>query len=75
MTIAFAAEAPDVTAPIVWSRQLPSQMALKEELIAAICHQLTSPGWVAPEDEPWLKLGLEEMVTNAMVHGNEADPF
>lgn len=46
----------------------------RQPLIDAYATELLGRAWVVPEDEHWLRLCLEEALTNAMIHGNEADP-
>ncbi len=51
-----------------------SRMDGKDPVIAAISQHLRDRAWVTAEDEHWLALVLEEVLVNAMFHGNEGDP-
>ena len=54
---------------------MPSRPDCKTELIASILVELSEYlTWVPDDDCHWLELILEEVVVNAMVHGNQGDP-
>jgi anti-sigma regulatory factor (Ser/Thr protein kinase) len=59
---------------VVFRRSWPSRLDATQEAMDTIAGPLTGPGWVSPEDHPWLVLCLDEAITNAMLHGNEGDP-
>ncbi len=52
----------------------PSRLDLKEGIVATYVAAVTAPGWVKEEEAYWMQLCLEEVVVNAMLHGNEGDP-
>ena len=67
--------APPRTGTQIWERSIPSRPDCKAELIAAIMVELTEVHpWVPEDDAHWLELCLEEVVVNAMIHGNQGDP-
>lgn len=68
-----AGEPPD-PGELVFSRTWPSRLDLKAEVLAVISDELLRRGWVHADDEAWLTLCLDEVVVNAMLHGNEGDP-
>lgn len=59
---------------IVLRRRWPTGAAAKQDAIAVLSEALVTPGWVLPDERPWLVLCLDEALTNAMLHGNEGDP-
>jgi serine/threonine-protein kinase RsbW len=58
----------------VFARSYPSRIDRKQAIIDEIATEFTSRGWVGEEDLQWLYLCLDEVVVNAMLHGNEGDP-
>ncbi len=52
----------------------PSRADLREDILAQVGGVLIAGGWVAATDEAWLRLCLDEALTNALYHGNEGDP-
>jgi anti-sigma regulatory factor (Ser/Thr protein kinase) len=58
----------------LFARAYPSRVDRKQVVLDEIARELLSRGWVLPEDEHWLALCLDEVVVNAMLHGNEGDP-
>ena len=60
--------------PTVFERRWPSRMDLKQEIMDEVVELLISKGWVAEDDRAWLYLCFDEVVVNAMLHGNEGDP-
>jgi len=60
---------------VILHRQWPSRLDVKDEIIAVLSAALLDRGWVLSDDEPWLALCLDEVVVNAMLHGNEGDPY
>lgn len=58
----------------VFAQSWPSRIDLKPEVIDVISRHLLSRGWVTADDDAWLQLCLDEVVVNAMLHGNEGDP-
>jgi serine/threonine-protein kinase RsbW len=58
----------------VWQRSWPSRIDCKDEVVTHILDTLRKPGWVSDDGEPWLQLCLDEVIVNAMLHGNEGDP-
>lgn len=58
----------------IYAQTWPSRLDRKDEILAAMTKELLSRGWVLPTDEPWLQLCLDEVVVNAILHGNEGDP-
>lgn len=60
---------------VILHRQWPSRLDVKDEVIAVLSTALLDRGWVLGDDEPWLVLCLDEVVVNAMLHGNEGDPY
>ncbi|MFW5698254.1 MAG: ATP-binding SpoIIE family protein phosphatase [Planctomycetota bacterium] len=51
-----------------------SRIDRKAELIEELAGELLGRRWVAEEDRHWLHLVLEEVLVNAIFHGNEGDP-
>lgn len=58
----------------VFSRTYPSRIERKQAVIDEVAAELISRKWVDEQDQPWLSLCLDEVVVNAMLHGNEGDP-
>lgn len=58
----------------VFARTWPSRLDLKTEILTTVTAELIGRGWVAADEEPWLQLCLDEVVVNAILHGNEGDP-
>jgi hypothetical protein len=58
----------------VFTAHWPSRLDLKQEIMDAISAQLLDRGWISPADCPWVSLCLDEVLVNAMMHGNEGDP-
>lgn len=58
----------------LFARTYPSRVDRKQAVLDEIARELTSRGWIGPDDEHWLALCLDEVVVNAMLHGNEGDP-
>lgn len=58
----------------LFARTYPSRVDRKQAVLDEIAHELMSRGWIKPDDEHWLSLCLDEVVVNAMLHGNEGDP-
>lgn len=71
--LVHAQEPPDDGAT-VFQRSWPTQADLRNEILAEVANQLTASGWVSGSDHAWLRLCLDEALTNAMYHGNEGDP-
>jgi serine/threonine-protein kinase RsbW len=66
------------SAPVLTDRiafwDWPTRIDRKEVYIDQILQAVCGRGWVDEEDRHWLHLCLEEVVLNAMLHGNEGDP-
>ena len=58
----------------VFSRTHRSRIDRKQAIIDELTTEFTTRGWVGDEDQHWLQLCLDEVVVNAMLHGNEGDP-
>lgn len=65
---------PPTVPPVLWERNWPSRIDLKQQIMDEIVDLLISRGWVAEDDRAWLYLCFDEVVVNAMLHGNEGDP-
>jgi len=65
---------PPSTPPTVFERTWPSRIDLKQEIMDEVVELLISKGWVVEDDRAWLYLCFDEVVVNAMLHGNEGDP-
>ena len=52
----------------------PSRIDLKQQIMDELVDLLIGRGWVAEDDRAWLYLCFDEVVVNAMLHGNEGDP-
>lgn len=72
LTIAIAE--PPASPPVVFERSWPSRIDLKQEIIDQVVEQLLTRGWVTEDDRTWLYLCFDEVLVNAMLHGNEGDP-
>lgn len=59
---------------VLWRRVWPSRLDRKMEILDTVSASLVGKGQVDDEDLPWLALCLDEVLVNAMVHGNESDP-
>jgi serine/threonine-protein kinase RsbW len=65
---------PPATPPVVFERTWPSRIDLKQEIMDEVVELLIGKGWVVEDDRAWLYLCFDEVVVNAMLHGNEGDP-
>ena len=65
--------APDLGQPC-WQATWPSDLRRKDDAVEAAASAIAAAGPISDEEAPWLRLCLDEIVVNAMVHGNEADP-
>lgn len=65
---------PPTVPPVLWERNWSSRIDLKQQIMDEIADLLISRGWVAEDDRAWLYLCFDEVVVNAMLHGNEGDP-
>lgn len=65
---------PPATPGVVYERTWPSRIDLKQEIMDEVVDLLIGKGWVAEDDRAWLYLCFDEVVVNAMLHGNEGDP-
>jgi serine/threonine-protein kinase RsbW len=65
---------PPATPPVVYERTWPSRIDLKQEIMDQVVDLLISKGWVIEDDRAWLYLCFDEVIVNAMLHGNEGDP-
>jgi serine/threonine-protein kinase RsbW len=66
-------EPPSVPSVVI-ERVWPSRIDLKQQIMDELVDLLISRGWVAEDDRAWLYLCFDEVVVNAMLHGNEGDP-
>ncbi len=66
-------EPPDFGAEVL-VRRYPSRVDRKQAMLDELTHELVGRGWVRDGDREWLLLCLDEVLVNAMVHGNEGDP-
>jgi serine/threonine-protein kinase RsbW len=65
---------PPTTPATVFERTWPSRIDLKQEIMDEVVELLIGKGWVEEDDRAWLYLCFDEVVVNAMLHGNEGDP-
>ena len=65
---------PPAVPPVLLERCWPSRIDLKQQIMDDIVDLLIKRGWVAEDDRAWLYLCFDEVVVNAMLHGNEGDP-
>lgn len=70
---AFAETAPVPQHSVLIDR-VPSLIQVKEQLIDRYAALVETQGWVPATELAWWQLCLEELLTNAMLHGNEGDP-
>lgn len=59
---------------LIHAEEIPSRADSKQPLIERLVDRFSAWGWVAADELNWLRLCLEEILVNAMVHGNEGDP-
>ncbi|MFM2089597.1 MAG: hypothetical protein RLZZ127_86 [Planctomycetota bacterium] len=57
-----------------WSRAWPARAEEAPQRAAEAAAAIMAAGPVAADDEPWLRLCMDEVVVNAIIHGNDADP-
>lgn len=74
MSLHIQAEKPPAFGELILHRIMPSRLDHKAELIDELVAHLTESGWVERSEEHWLTLCLDEVVVNAMLHGNEGEP-
>lgn len=65
---------PPALPPTVFERTWPSRIDLKQEIMDEVVELLINKGWAEEDDRAWLYLCFDEVVVNAMLHGNEGDP-
>lgn len=65
---------PPACGPVVFARSWPSRVDRKQDYLDELADALIGRGWVAAADREWLGLCLDEVLVNAMLHGNEGDP-
>lgn len=65
---------PPRTGTCLFSNTYASRIDRKQAIIDEIAAQFEQHRLVPPEDLQWLHLCLDEVVVNAMLHGNEGDP-
>jgi serine/threonine-protein kinase RsbW len=65
---------PPARPALVLERTWPSRLDLKQQIMDEIVDLLIGRGWVVEDDRAWLYLCFDEVVVNAMLHGNEGDP-
>lgn len=65
---------PPALPPMVLERVWPSRIDLKQQIMDEMVELLVGRGWVIADDTAWLYLCFDEVVVNAMLHGNEGDP-
>lgn len=58
----------------VYARTYKSRIDRKQAIIDELTAEFTSRRWLDEEGQHWLLLCLDEVVVNAMLHGNEGDP-
>lgn len=68
------ADEPPSQPKVVYERVWPSRIDLKQQIMDELVELLIGRGWVAEDDRAWLYLCFDEVVVNAMLHGNEGDP-
>ncbi len=57
----------------IFTRQLDSDLSLKNSLIEEILSILKARSLLEKEEETWARLCLDEVLVNAIVHGNKED--
>lgn len=65
---------PPAEGQVVFTATWPSRADLREAILGTVGDLLIAPGWVVVTDQAWLRLCLDEALTNAFYHGNEGDP-
>jgi anti-sigma regulatory factor (Ser/Thr protein kinase) len=65
---------PPSAGAVIFERTMPSRLDLKQEVLDQLSELLVARGLVSEEDRHWLVLCLDEVLVNAMLHGNEGDP-
>ena len=66
--------APPQLDSIMRSDVFPARIDVKEQVMDIYSTVLTGLGWIDEADKSWWLLSLEELITNAILHGNEGDP-
>jgi serine/threonine-protein kinase RsbW len=67
------ATAPPMLTDVLFDRSVPSELGCKEPLSEALATLMQERGMIGSDDLHWLALCLDEALTNAILHGNEAD--
>ncbi len=67
-------EDPPSLSALMLARTWPSRIDLKQQIMDEMVDLLIGRGWVVEDDRAWLYLCFDEVVVNAMLHGNEGDP-
>ena len=57
-----------------FSCSYPSRIDRKQAFIDEVTAQFMVRSWISDGDRHWLQLCLDEVVVNAMLHGNQGDP-
>ena len=64
---------PPALQTVLFERTFPSELSGKEVVSEQLSALMQSRGMIAEDDLHWLALCLDEALTNAILHGNEAD--
>lgn len=72
--VVSAAPPPALPGEPRWAANLASRPDRKNAVVEALVGVMTERGLVVSDDLPWLRLCLEEVLQNAMYHGNQGDP-
>jgi serine/threonine-protein kinase RsbW len=73
-SLRIIADSPPTQPPMVYERSWPSRIDMKMTIIDEMVSYLMDHGYAAEDDRTWLYLCFDEVVVNAMLHGNEGDP-
>jgi serine/threonine-protein kinase RsbW len=71
--LTWTQQLPPTIPQVVWSREIPSSLELKQEIMDALTAEMLQRGCISDEDQHWLCLCLDEALVNAILHGNEGD--
>lgn len=72
-TIKIQTKSPSEYGEKIFTKQLDSDLSLKNTLIEEILSILKTRSLLEEEEETWARLCLDEVIVNAIVHGNKED--
>ncbi len=73
MKVVIHDDPPETFGEIALSEELPSKLGLKTPLIERVLAELDRAGMLGADESLTIRLCLDELITNAIKHGNKGD--